>query len=233
MKQSEGRHKAPVAMLGGAFDPVHYGHLRAAAELTEYLGLEELRFVPSANPPHRPAHFASAADRLAMLEAAVADYPAFAVDDRELRRAGPSWSVLTLEELRAEQGTRSVCMILGMDAFLGLPDWHRWEDLLGLAHIVVACRPGSTLPTEGMLADLLAQHSVGNPEDLAAHPGGNILVHEVTQLEISSSYIRARLEQLQRVDFLLPDSVIEIINTTGCYKTGNGLSTQEKGLHAE
>lgn len=233
MKRSEGAHKAPVAILGGAFDPVHYGHLRSAAELAEYLSLEELRFVPSANPPHRPPHFASAADRLAMLEAAVSDYPAFTVDDRELGREGPSWSVLTLEDLRAEQGDRSVCMILGMDAFLGLPDWHRWEELLDLAHIVVACRPGSKLPSDGVLAELLAQRSVSGPEDLAAYPSGNILVHEVTQLEISSSYIRARLEQQKSVDFLLPDSVIEIIKKAGCYETGSGLSTQEKGLHAE
>ena len=113
--------------MGGAFDPVHFGHLRSAVELQERLQLGELRFVPSANPQHRPPHVASAELRMRMLQAAVVDMAGCTIDDRELNRQGPSWSVVTLEELRAEIGSRSLCMILGMDAFRGLPDWHRWE----------------------------------------------------------------------------------------------------------
>lgn len=210
----------PLAIMGGAFDPVHYGHLRTAAELHEWLQLGELRFVPSANPPHRQSHFASGELRVRMLRAAVDELPWCSVDDRELQRQGPSWSVVTLEELRAEIDTRSLCMILGMDAFLGLPSWHRWQELLGLAHIVVACRPGSQLPSDGPLGDLLAAHGTTKPAELQRTPAGQILVHEVTQLEIASSTIRERLLHGLGVRYLLPESVRKIIEEAGCYAPG-------------
>jgi len=224
---------APLAIMGGAFDPVHYGHLRTATELQEFLRLGELRFVPSANPPHRPPHQAEATVRVQMLKAASMDLPNSSVDERELRREGPSYSVLTLEELRAEQGDRSLCMILGMDAFLGLPHWHRWEELPELAHIVVACRPGSTLRADGPLGRLLAERATSDPADIAQCPAGRVLVHEVTQLEISSSAIRSRLQQQQSVDFLLPAAVLAIIQATGCYQAGYKYSMQERRVHAE
>jgi nicotinate-nucleotide adenylyltransferase len=155
-----------------------------------------------------------------MLRAAVDELPWCSVDDRELQRKGPSWSVVTLEELRAEIDTRSLCMILGMDAFLDLPSWHRWKELLGLAHIVVACRPGSQLPGEGLLGDLLATHGTKKPAELQSIPAGRILVHEVTQLEIASSAIRERLVHGQEVRYLLPESVRKIIEDTDCYAPG-------------
>jgi nicotinate-nucleotide adenylyltransferase len=207
----------PLAIMGGAFDPVHYGHLRTAFELYQRLNFAEVRFIPSANPPHRPPHIAAAGQRLELLQAATAGLSWCAVDDRELRRAGPSWSVLTLEELRAESGGRSLCMILGMDAFLGLPDWHRWEELLGLAHLVVAHRPGWTPPRDGVLGDLLHVHGTGDAALLQQEPAGSIYVQEVTQLEISSSAIRSLLGAGISPEFLLPASVIDMINSTGCY----------------
>ena len=167
--------KGPLGIMGGAFDPVHFGHLRTAVELSDYLQLSELRLVPSANPPHRQPHMANGAQRVSMLEAAIADLPCCCVDDRELRRQGPSWSVLTLEAIRSEIGAQSLCMILGMDAFLGLPDWHRWNEILELAHIVVACRPGSQLPTDGPLGTLLATHGTTTLADLPNSPAGCIL----------------------------------------------------------
>ena len=206
-----------LAMMGGAFDPVHYGHLRTALELYELLQLGEIRLIPSANPPHRPPHLASNARRLEMLKAAVAGLPWCTIDDRELRRTGPSWSVVTLEELRVESGDRSLCMILGMDAFLGLASWHRWQDILDLAHLVVARRPGWTAAAKGELGQLISKSETRDAADLRSQPAGRIFFQEVTQLEISSSAIRSLIAGGHESRFLLPDSVREIIGVTGCY----------------
>ena len=132
----------PIGIFGGTFDPIHFGHLRPAFELSQALKLAEVRFLPAGNPPHRQATLASAEVRLAMVKAAVAGEKRFVVDDREVRRVGASYSVDTLTELRAEFPDRSLCLMLGMDAFLGLPNWHRWRDILDLAHVVVWRRPG-------------------------------------------------------------------------------------------
>jgi len=207
----------PLAVMGGAFDPVHYGHLRTAVEVHDLLQLAELRLIPSANPPHRPPHLASNALRLEMLRAAVADLAWCNVDDRELRRPGPSWSIITLEELRAESGERSLCMILGMDAFLGLSSWHRWRDILGLAHLVVARRPGWTTTAAGALSTLVSQCETRDVADLHSQPAGRIFFQEVTQLEISSSAIRGAIAGGHDARFLLPESVLDIIRTSGCY----------------
>ena len=128
----------PIGLFGGTFDPLHYGHLRTAFELWQALKLSEVRFMPTGSPPHREQPHAPAQLRLEMVKAAVADQPAFVVDDREVRRTGVSYSVDTLTEVRAEYPQRSLCLLLGMDAFLGLPNWHRWRELLDLAHIIVA-----------------------------------------------------------------------------------------------
>jgi len=208
-------------MMGGAFDPVHYGHLRTAVEVHDLLQLAQLRLIPSANPPHRPPHLASNAMRLDMLRAAVAGLDWCTVDDRELRRPGPSWSIVTLEELRAESGDRSLCMILGMDAFLALSSWHRWQDILGLAHMVVARRPGWTTTAAGELSALVSQRETRNVADLHSQPAGRIYFQEVTQLEISSSAIRGAIAGGHDARYLLPDSVLEIIRASGCY-SGNG-----------
>jgi len=209
--------KGPLAIMGGAFDPVHFGHLRTAFELHDRLRLGELRFIPSANPPHRPPHHASGAARLQMLQTALAGIEWCVVDDRELRRQGPSWSVLTLSELRTEYSERSLCMILGMDAFLGLPGWHRWEEIIELTNLIVVHRPGWVPPSQGALAELLAAHGALTHDELHRHPAGRILIQEVTQLEISSSAIRDLLAAGREPRFLLPDSVLQFINTHACY----------------
>ena len=212
----------PLGLMGGAFDPVHIGHLRTAFELHEQLGLSEVRLIPSATPPHRPPHFADADVRLRMLEAAVADLPWCTVDSRELQREGPSWSVLTLEEVRAESGERSVCMILGMDAFLGLPGWHRWQELTGLANIVVARRPGSRAEPGEELARLLAESAAQTPEELHTNATGRVYIQDITQLEISSSAIRAEIAAGREPRYLVPDEILEVIKTTGVYRDSAG-----------
>jgi len=207
----------PIGIFGGTFDPIHYGHLRTAFELQQALGLAEVRFLPAGNPPHRRHPLADADLRLQMVRAAIEGHRGFVVDDREVRKAGPSYSVETLAELRQENPDRSLCMIVGMDAFLGLPKWHQWQDLLLLSHLVVSHRPGWRAPSSGILGDLLMDHATGRIADLHDVNFGRIFIHAVTQLEISSTELRLLIAARRDPRFLLPDAVRKIILDTGCY----------------
>ena len=207
----------PIGVFGGTFDPIHCGHLRTAFELWQELSLAEVRFLPTGSPPHRDQLYASAELRLQMVRAAVADQPGFVVDDREVRRSGVSYSVDTLSELRREYPQRSLCLLLGMDAFLGLPGWHRWRELLALAHIVVAHRPGWRAPTTGPLGEVMVDHGTGSIRVLHEERAGRVYVRAVTQLEISSTELRALIVAGHDPRYLVPDPVRQIILETGCY----------------
>jgi len=207
----------PIGLFGGTFDPIHYGHLRTAFELWQALHLTEIRFLPTGSPPHREQTLAPAELRLQMVRAAVADQPAFVVDDREMRRSGLSYSVDTLSELRAEFPDRSLCLLLGMDAFLGLPHWHRWRELFDLAHIVVAHRPGWKAPTQGPLGEIMVDRGTGAVRDLHDARAGRVYIHAVTQLEISSTDLRQLIVAGRDPRYLVPEPVRDIIRETGCY----------------
>lgn len=201
----------PVGIFGGTFDPVHVGHLRTAWELLTGLGLRELRFVPCRVPPHRPPAAASDELRRQMLSAAIAGQPGFRLDDRELNRPGPSYTVDTLESLRAEGHTGPLCLVLGMDAFLGLPSWHRWREIPRLAHLVVVRRPGVSPDGGGEISALLAERGTDSPADLKVTSAGRVLVRDVTQLGVASSAIRALIAAGDDPRYLVPDSVRELI----------------------
>jgi nicotinate-nucleotide adenylyltransferase len=206
-----------MGIFGGTFDPIHYGHLRTAFELQQALRLAEVRFLPAGNPPHRDDPLADAALRLQMVQAATADHPGFRVDDREVRKEGLSYSVDTLAELRGEFPQRSLCLIVGMDAFLSLPKWHQWRELLQLAHIIVAHRPGWKAPAMGPLGEMLVDRGTGRIADLHESHAGRIFIHAVTQLEISSTEVRQLVAAGRDPRFLMPDAVRKIIIDTGCY----------------
>jgi nicotinate-nucleotide adenylyltransferase len=212
---------AMIGILGGTFDPVHFGHLRPALEIQQLLGLQEVRLVPCRLPPHRPQPLASAAQRLAMLDAAIGQHPVFRIDTRELQRDGPSWTLDTLVSLRQELGAQGICLLLGMDAFRGLSTWHRWHELLDYCHMVVMTRPGTVLPDQGELADFIGLHRVLDVAALEQHANGLLLFHPVTQLEISGTSIRKQLAAGQDPGYLLPDPVLAIIYKEGLYATGN------------
>jgi nicotinate-nucleotide adenylyltransferase len=207
----------PFGVFGGMFDPIHFGHLRAAHELHEKLGLETVGFFPAGAPPHRAAPLADARMRLAMVRAAVADDVRFLVDDRELRRSGPSYTILTLEELRAERGTQPLALIMGMDAFAGIGSWHRAGDLIEFAHLVVAQRPGAAMPREGLAAELLRDRVAPDAEHLAARPAGSVHVCENTRLDLSSSAVRAVIAAGRDPRYLMPEAARRIILATGSY----------------
>jgi len=206
-----------IGVFGGTFDPIHYGHLRSAFEVLQALRFEEVRFMPCGNPPHREPPVAPAELRLKMVRDATSGQDGFVVDDRELRRDGPSYTVDTLSALRADFPDRSLALMIGMDAFLGLPRWHNWEEILRLAHIVVAHRPGWRAPDMGILGDLLANGGTHRVDDLHETRAGRILIHDVTQLEISSTEIRELVGAGRSPRFLVPDPVYDVIVSSGCY----------------
>ena len=207
----------PIGVFGGRFDPIHYGHLRTAFELLQALNFEEIRFMPCGNPPHRDQAHADAEFRFEMVAAAIEGQHGFVIDDREVSRKGPSYSVDSLNTLRTDFPLRSIALIIGMDAFINLPKWYQWQEILQLSHIVVAHRPGWRLPDMGPLGELLTTRGTHRVDDLHEAKSGHIYIHDVTQLEISSSEIR-ELISLNRIPrFLMPDSVCEIIKRTRCY----------------
>jgi len=214
--------QAPLGLFGGTFDPVHHGHLRTALEVLESCRLGELRLVPASVPPHRPQPRAPAALRLEMLRQAVAGEPRLVADDCELRRGGPSYTVDTLGGLRAQHGSRPLCLVLGADAFLGLPGWHRWAEILELAHLVVVRRPGSRLAPGAELAAAVAGRYCSSAAELASGPAGRVLVQEVTQLEISASAIRRLVAGGRDPRYLVPDAVRRLIAESGCYRASDG-----------
>jgi nicotinate-nucleotide adenylyltransferase len=207
----------PIGLFGGTFDPIHYGHLRTAFELWQALRLRQVRFLPTGNPPHREPALAAPELRLQMVQAAIAGQGAFVADDREMRRTGLSYSVDTLAELRTEFPQQSLCLLLGMDAFLGLPHWHRWREIFDLAHVVVAHRPGWKAPITGPLGEVMVDRGTGSVRDLHQSSAGRIFVHAVTQLEIASTDLRALIQGGRDLRYLVPDAVRELIQSSGCY----------------
>lgn len=208
----------PVGILGGTFDPIHHGHLRLALELYEALDLKQVRLIPLATPPHRLAPIAPARLRLAMLEAAIGNEPALLADDRELRRQGPSYTVDTLSDLRRELADIPVCLLLGMDAFAALHTWHRWQQLIGLTHIVVASRSEAYLPVTGAVMDLFERHKTTDLQDLQRMPAGRIVLQPIPVLDISASRIRALIARGRNPRYLLPEPVIALINQHNLYR---------------
>lgn len=208
----------PVGVFGGTFNPVHYGHLRSALELVERLQLTQLRLMPCAVPPHREQPGCSAQHRAAMVELAVAAEPALACDTRELARAGVSYTIDSLIELRTELGRdTSLCLVMGCDAVLDISAWHRWQELLEWAHIVVIARPGWQLPTAGVVAQWLQSHRLAPEENLHDNAAGRIVVEELRPLAISSTEIRDLLARGCSARYLLPEPVLDYVHKHSLY----------------
>lgn len=213
---------ALIGILGGTFDPIHFGHLRLAEELAQQLALSEVRFIPAGRPWHRGAPGATPAQRLEMVGRAIAGNPRFVLDEREVSRNSPGYMVETLSELRQEMGSgQSLCLLLGADAFLGLPAWHRWRELFELAHVAVALRPGYSLLQAQMdvqLREELERRVSANPADLQDLPGGRIISCPMTPLAISATAIRAGIGAGRSPRYLLPESVLDYIQAQNLYR---------------
>lgn len=206
-----------IGIFGGTFDPVHFGHLRPAVEVYEALGLDELRFIPCHQPPHRPAPFASSEQRVRLLRAALEGFPGFRVDERELQRNGPSYTIDTLRSFRDEGRHQPVCLVMGMDAFAGLASWHRWTEIMEYCHLIVMNRPDNKVPQAGELPDFISRYETDNTRRLSEQAAGLLYFQTVTALDITASRIRQWLAEGRPTDFLLPAAVLDILEKENIY----------------
>jgi nicotinate-nucleotide adenylyltransferase len=210
----------PIGVFGGTFDPIHFGHLRLAEDMADVLGLDRVLFIPAGQPPHRGAPHTAAGHRLEMVRRAIAGNSRLVADAREVQRPQPSYTVDTLTELRAELGeAQPLWLLLGADAFLGLPGWHDWRRLFDLANIAVAERPGARLMQSDAIMEplqsevLQRQTAVGT----ATGPAGSILLRATPPLDISATAIRDTLARRGSVRYLLPDAVLDYIHEHQLY----------------
>ncbi len=211
---------AATLIFGGTFDPVHFGHLRAAAELYEQLQLDDFRILPAGQPPHRGRTQASASDRLHMLQLALQDHPGIRLDDSEIRRQGPSYMVDTLRQLRASIGAqRPLLLALGQDTANKLDQWHEWQQLPRLAHLLVMTRPDHVPGYQATLANVLQPRITQQMDDLWQAPAGHVLHLPITALAISATDIRRQIASGRDPAFLLPASVLAYIREQGLYLT--------------
>ena len=198
--------KPLLGILGGTFDPVHFGHLRPALDVKQALDLEQVRFLPNSIPPHREQPWLDSATRRSLLELALQEMPCFELDCRELEREGKSYMVDTLASLRADFPDHHLCLILGMDAFAGLYQWHQWQRILEQCHLVVTGRPGFDWPSAPEL-QILEACRTSDVNELKQAEAGLILLQSVTQLDISASEIRKQLQAGLDIRYLLPEAV--------------------------
>lgn len=214
----------PLGIFGGTFDPIHFGHLRLAQELAEGLELEEVRFIPAGYPPHRGKPGMSAIRRLDMVRLAIAGNERFVLDEREILKQAPSYTVETLAELRRELGeTQPLCLLLGADAFLGLATWHRWQELFDFTHIAVAQRPGfSPMAWEDSMPEVLKKELQRrlqtSPQNLKETPAGAVVMFSITALDISATHIRNAIKSGNNPRYLLPDAVLQYIQQNHLYQ---------------
>ncbi|XKH00157.1 nicotinate-nucleotide adenylyltransferase [Marinobacter nauticus] len=212
-------------IYGGTFDPIHHGHLRLALEVCDALAVATIDLVPCHIPPHRGDTGADSQQRLDLLQLAIAGEPALRVDDRELRRAGASYTADTLRQLREELGPdEPLTMVVGTDAFAAFDRWREWQSIPGLAHIVVVRRPGADLPSGSEAQKLVKSRRADEYQALHEQPCGLVLELDPPLLDISATGIRERIADGRSPRYLTPDSVWNSIRAQGLY----GVCTRDK-----
>lgn len=209
-----------IGLLGGTFNPIHFGHLRMAQELAEVLQLDEVRFIPSATPPLKSLPEVSAAQRAHMVKLAIEDNPLFTLDTCELSRSGVSYTIDTLIDLRNQVGAETALVLfMGTDAFRQLDRWHRWQELLDYCHIALVQRPHSNgKALSKPLEDYLSIHYSEHRQDFQHHASGYISMQSITALDISSTAIRARIQQGMSLRYLMPENVIGYLQKHKLYQ---------------
>lgn len=211
-------HEA-IGVFGGSFDPVHFGHLRAALELALTFELQSVRLVPNHQPPHRANANVSAEHRIAMLELALRQCTLLQLDTREMDRDGPSYTFDTLRSLREEFGDNTPIIFgLGADAFEKIASWYRADELLDVANIAVLSRPGTELDAIALQELPFAAHWVSDSNALLNKPSGLLYKLEMTPLAISSTRIREQIARGWASDFLTPESVCSYIDRHELYR---------------
>ncbi len=211
----------PIGILGGTFDPIHFGHLRPAVDLLNQLPLAQIRFMPNHIPPHKTLPGSQSEQRLTMVNLAVRGQEKLVVDSRELNRDKPSYTIDTLKELKRELPHTPLCFIMGMDSLLSFTRWHQWQHILDYCHLIVCCRPGWQHEDNPETQALLSQRQTQAPADLQNQQAGRIYLAQVSQLDISASQIRQLVSMNQSASYLLPTSVLEYIQKNQLYTSRN------------
>lgn len=213
----------PIGVYGGSFDPVHNGHLRVAWEIYTRLKLEKVLLIPSRQPAHRAPAVASPQQRVAMLERATAGIEGLSVNTWELESPNTSFTINTLRHLRQQVGAEQpLVLMVGGDAFMSMSEWQDWQQLIDVAHIVVAERPGHPVTMRGKLAEFFPSRQTDDATQLAQSPSGCLLFHAVTQLDITSSTIRQLIASGDGARFLTPEPVLTYIHQQGLYAQNHG-----------
>lgn len=203
-----------IGIFGGTFDPVHKGHLRLAEQAQDRIPLDQIQFLPCANPVHREQPMAKAEDRLRMLEMVLADQPNWLINTIELDRGGPSYTVDSLRLIHSQQPQDSLCLLLGVDAFNTILSWKLPEQILKLAHLVVCRRPGSELDR-----NIYSENQINNPDLLQSAVSGFILPLDIDENPCSSTEVRRLLSNSESVAHCLSSAVADYINQTQLYET--------------
>lgn len=217
-----------VGVFGGTFNPIHYGHLRAAEEVREKLGFEKILFIPSGKPPLKTKDIAAAAHRFEMARLAILDNPFFEISDIEIKRTGKSYTVKTIEELRKTYPSREFYLILGIDAFLDIPNWRRPERLIALVNFVIISRPGSRFADlrQSPYIQKINRRTLKRIDDAeedicmsALESRREAVLLRITPMEISATGIRNALKEGKNIKYLLPAEVQSYIIRNKLYKS--------------
>ena len=213
---------APVGLLGGSFDPIHFGHLQLARDALKELPLEEVRFLPAAQPWQK-GHLTAAEHRAKMVQLAIADDPRLALDMREIERGGVTYTIDTLHALRSQLPDRSLVLIMGSDQFARLDSWRHWQQIANLAHIAVATRAGAHIPLSANVHAALDKRRQA-PAFVASELGGGIVGFPMMPVHASATEVRRLLrespstERAQRLSAMVPAAVLDYIGSHHLYR---------------
>lgn len=200
-----------IGILGGSFDPIHYGHLHIALDLYQQFHLSEVRFIPCKNPVNNKKVVATPQQRLTMLQMALQPYSYFSIDKRELCRTTPSYMIETLTSLRLELGNTPLGLILGYDNLACLDHWNQWTSLINFAHLLIVPRPGHTKPYSKEIHAFVERHQTQDPFLLSQQPAGLLFMTHLQALPISATYIRKAISSGNYPVGLLPSTVLNYI----------------------
>jgi nicotinate-nucleotide adenylyltransferase len=210
----------PLALFGGTFDPVHYGHLRCAEESRQKLCLDKLFLLPAGQPAHKDSPGASTAQRLHMLHLAQKEFPQLELDLSEINREGPSYMVDTLAGIRGQNPDKPLILLIGQDSANELNRWHRWSELFSLAHIVILSRPGIEVGYRSELAQQIEKRLVDDANMLSQSQAGCVLQLKVNAIDICATTIKSMMQLGRSPSSMLPGSVLEYIIENGLYTAG-------------
>lgn len=212
-----------VGMFGGTFDPIHYGHLRVAEEIVEVVGLRKMYFIPAGQPRLRHTPIATPEHRVELVRLAIKENPDFMLDDREIHRDGTSYSIDSVFEIKQELGEADrLCFVIGLDAFIKLPEWKDWREFFNLCHFIITARPGyvftsihELLPKR--LDEEYSRRWVSSTDSLRNYANGLIFTVSTSMLDISATCIRKKIASGRNVRYLVPDMVISYIKANKLY----------------